>query len=532
MIVRFSMPILLTLLVVNTNMNSNRINRIEAFTPTFQTNLQHTTTSTISTSAASSSPFFAKGSNNRHPLDLSNPSNPSSNTSPRQNTFLMYQPDSNNNEPNKEAKDALNSGFWNALSYTEQWISETLKDSTKAGTSNPYARKEIAYVCEMNDQSLASVAGIFRRFREAREMGERHALAEEEMARRDPRYEKSTLRQTQVIIVPFCEYFDAFQTFEGVIQAINLARKNARDLVTDVSIEKMETMEKEWNVSINGASLHPRYGEQTPKEIIEELEQFEREGEMDMNKIHIMRRRNLARRSPYPTLIVEVQASPPQFIDGDSYRRLGGSSSGSSPLDSSLPTSDDDDDDLARRGVLQDVVLKLESIFAKSAALHKRTEVKEENSEDSFYNAIGRAAGIEEILASNPTSTTQQWIIENDPLYNSNISSFISADVTHADAAFEFVFSNFARNKYSPSTGGKRKNYDIGGRSYLIMPKFVSASATSLEIFMSDVKNIVDAIDGLNERVSLSLMHPEHVRDERRSPAPVLAIQWYTEKDN
>ena len=46
--------------------------------------------------------------------------------------------------------------------------------------------------------------------------------------------------------MPFCEYFDAFQTFEGVIQAINLARTNARDLVTDVSIEKMETMEKEW----------------------------------------------------------------------------------------------------------------------------------------------------------------------------------------------------------------------------------------------------------------------------------------------
>ena len=162
MIVRFSMPILLTLLVVNTNMNSNIINRIEAFTPTFQTNLQHTKTSTSSTSAASSSPFLTKGSNDRHPSNLSNPSNPPSNTSPRQNTFLMYQPDPNNNEPNKEAKDALKSGFWNALSYTEQWISDTLENSTKAGTSNPYARKELAYVCEMNTQSLASVAGIFR----------------------------------------------------------------------------------------------------------------------------------------------------------------------------------------------------------------------------------------------------------------------------------------------------------------------------------------------------------------------------------
>jgi len=386
------------------------------------------------------------------------------------------------------------------------------------GKSNPYARKELNYVCEMNNQILAAVSSIFRRFREAREMGERHSFAEEEMIRLDPSHEKTTLRQTQVIIVPFCDYFDSFKAYEGVIQAINLARKNARDLVTDVSIEKMELMEKEWNVSINGASLHPRYGEKSPKEIIEELEQFEEEGMIDVNKVEGLRRRNQARRSPYPTLIVEVQASPP------------GENSGSS---SGPPQSvSDDDDDLSRRGVLKDIVVKLESIFAKSAAIHKKNDVKPGNDEDSFYKAIGRTSGVEELLVSSPISATQQWVIDNDPLYNPNISSFASADVTHADSAFEFVFSNLAMNKFTPNAVEKRKNYDISSRSYLIMPRFVSSSATSLEKFMADVKNIIEAIDGLNERVSLSMMHPEHVREERRSPVPVIAIQWYADKNN
>jgi hypothetical protein len=62
----------------------------------------------------------------------------------------------------------------------------------------------------------------------------------------DPLHEKSTLRQTQVIIVPFCQFFDSFQAFESVILAINEARKEAQDLVTDSSIENMAKMEKEW----------------------------------------------------------------------------------------------------------------------------------------------------------------------------------------------------------------------------------------------------------------------------------------------
>jgi hypothetical protein len=116
-------------------------------------------------------------------------------------------------------------------------------------------------------------------------------------------------------------------------------------------------------------------------------------------------------------------------------------------------------------------------------------------------------------------------------MYNPNISSFTSADVTYADSAFEFVFSNLAMNKYDPAADGRMRNIGISSRSYLIMPKFVSASATSLEKFVVDVKNIINTIDGLDDRVSLSLMHPEHVQVEKRSPEPVVILQWFAEHE-
>jgi hypothetical protein len=138
-----------------------------------------------------------------------------SNSNTRRSTFLMYEPSSN--DPRKEANDALKSGFWNALEYTEQWITETLRKATEEGKTNPYARKELNYFCEMNEYTIAAVASIFRygrffhnecvifihllievfiltmvslsnfktyrRFREAREIGERHSYAEEHVAR-------------------------------------------------------------------------------------------------------------------------------------------------------------------------------------------------------------------------------------------------------------------------------------------------------------------------------------------------------------
>ncbi len=39
---------------------------------------------------------------------------------------------------------------------------------------NPYARKEVSYVCETGSELCVVVGGVFRRVREARELGESH----------------------------------------------------------------------------------------------------------------------------------------------------------------------------------------------------------------------------------------------------------------------------------------------------------------------------------------------------------------------
>jgi hypothetical protein len=151
-------------------------------------------------------------------------------------TQLFYQPgnkssnnSSNNSDKNTES-DASN--VWTVLANTERWISDTLDKSNRAANErnaqlrkkeeeierksklhfaeekqtpsssaaaaaadnnkdgdekntnlkpkdNPYARKEVSYVCETGDELSGVVGGIFRRIREGRELGESHGRSAE-----------------------------------------------------------------------------------------------------------------------------------------------------------------------------------------------------------------------------------------------------------------------------------------------------------------------------------------------------------------
>lgn len=53
-------------------------------------------------------------------------------------------------------------------------------------------------------------------------------------------HERMTLRQTQVVVIPSTDEFASFTVFDQVISAINQARRNARDYVTDVSLDKLD----------------------------------------------------------------------------------------------------------------------------------------------------------------------------------------------------------------------------------------------------------------------------------------------------
>ena len=63
------------------------------------------------------------------------------------------------------------------------------------------------------------------------------------------------------------------------------------------------------SVSVNCAHLHPQYGEQTPEQELQALQ--EEEEDLDLNLRDYKERRMLARRSPYPSVVVEVRATPP-----------------------------------------------------------------------------------------------------------------------------------------------------------------------------------------------------------------------------
>lgn len=90
----------------------------------------------------------------------------------------MYE--ASNDPPN----DGDIKNMWSALASTERWISDTLNSNARAGAGgkmeNPYTRKELSYVCETADEGAMIVAGIFRRLREARELGETHGVMQEE----------------------------------------------------------------------------------------------------------------------------------------------------------------------------------------------------------------------------------------------------------------------------------------------------------------------------------------------------------------
>ena len=55
-----------------------------------------------------------------------------------------------------------------------------------------------------------------------------------------PSYNPKTFRQTNVVVMPSCEGLEDFHTFDAMVSAINTARRNARDYVTDVSLEKLD----------------------------------------------------------------------------------------------------------------------------------------------------------------------------------------------------------------------------------------------------------------------------------------------------
>ena len=138
--------------------------------------------------------------------------------------------------------------------------------------------------------------------------------------------------------------------------------------------------------------------------------------------------------------------------------------------------------------------------------------------------------GIEEVSSVNPMDETRGWIQANDSEYKQQLSTFTSSELKHIDSAYEFVFLNLSFHKYFPLRTANPK-LKQGARSYLVLPKFISSSATSFDKFTNDINSILKTIDGLDRRVHVSSMHPEHVDSAKRSPHPIIILQWFDEDE-
>ena len=181
------------------------------------------------------------------------------------------------------------------------------------------------------------------------------------------------MRQTNVVVIPNCDEIAQFRTFDTLIQAINQARRRAREFVVKMDKDDDKTtnndLGKDWVVSINCAHLHPQYGMQTPEEQLAAMKHEEEEGEVDVNLQEYKKRRDEARRSPYPSVIVEVQSTPPP--DFGAAAAEAAATEAKAAADEAKP-----DDD-----VTSDDVKKLEALFGMSAATKK--------ADDPFYDALG-----------------------------------------------------------------------------------------------------------------------------------------------
>ena len=129
------------------------------------------------------------------------------------------------------------------------------------------------------------------------------------------------------------------------------------------------------SVSINTAPLHPNYGEKTAGQILAEMKKEDEDGEIDLNVKEYLERRDRARRSPYPTVVIEVRSTPPPDFGNNSPQAADVVSPGTEEMSSG-------------EGVSKEAVQKLEALFGQSAAITPK------RSDDAFYDAIGKVSHI------------------------------------------------------------------------------------------------------------------------------------------
>lgn len=124
-------------------------------------------------------------------------------------TQLFYNPDSDNkNDPSGSDNDFPDSVIWKSLSDTEKWIAQTLDSvNTDNAKSNPFARKEVTYVCDTTSEIPEFVSRVFLRLKEMRELGEAHGKNEVRNALEQGEYLVVIVKMVSFVIVMMCCFY-------------------------------------------------------------------------------------------------------------------------------------------------------------------------------------------------------------------------------------------------------------------------------------------------------------------------------------
>jgi len=418
-------------------------------------------------------------------------------------------------------RDPSNENVWNVLATTERWLSKLLAPSSSAAaaSSTPLSRKEVSYVCETSTDAAMVVANIFRKLKEARQLGQAHGEEQEEYIKQEEGeapISPMSMRQTQVMVIPSNSDVKDYFVFDNLVSAINQARRSARDYVTDVSLDSLDDRLHEaeddnpWVVSVNFSHLHPEFGKKTPEQELRELQEEEEIAEVDLNLQDYKQKRILARRSPFPSIVVEVRAmSPPVFTPPPT--------SAVAPQPRAEESLEEDDDDTTMVDPDSDFVQQLELLFSKSS-------LDDDKAKDSFYDAI--SSHLEEVATVTPLNMAQTWISQNDALFDATTCAFTTGDTPHVDAAYESLFTNLAMQSTKFSSVPQVQDGEAQKRQYLVLPNFCTSSATSMEKFAREAEKIIDTLPALQGKVQLECLHPEHVQEGKRCPVPVFVMQW------
>lgn len=415
---------------------------------------------------------------------------------------LFYSPDDDKFK-GSSGDSPFDQVVWKSLRDTERWIESTLGsfsntngDTDNKGklTNNPYARKEVSYVCETTSDVTEFVARIFGRLKEIRQLGDTHGKNEMRLGiELGDEHTPRIFRQTLVCVTPsVTSLSESFNVFDDVVNAINEARRNSRDYVIGVDNKSSDT----WITSVNMAHLHPLFG----------FDEEDPSNSEDPKVTAYKKKRMEARRSPYPTCVIEVRATPPMPIE----------STKSKTSRRKRMQKVDKEEDASSREQLR----KLEALFGKSAEKESSS-----NAEESFYDSIGKTKGIETLTFVTPQDEGRNWVVDNVVGFDSRTSAFGFSDVNEVDEAHEYVFSHIAMDYHKfviSGDAGSSRN-----RSYLIMPHFLKSSATSFDRFSKAITNIVSKIPDLGHHLKISTFHREHVEKERRSPVPIFVLEWH-----